>query len=75
MEIVLDHAEGDPNSCLFKHSVESGHPVLDINNYKIIEKGHKNFARKQKIAELLLIKEVKPTLNKEDNLVELKQFN
>ena len=75
MERVLDHAEGDPNSYLFKYSVESGHPVLDVDNYKIIEKGHKNIARKQNIAEVLLIKEMKPTLNKGDNLVELKQFN
>ena len=75
MERVLDQTARDRNSHLFKHSVESGYPVLDINNYKIIEKGHKNIARKQKIAETLLIKEVKPTLNKEDNVGELKQFN
>ena len=32
-ERVLDHAGRDPNSHLFKHSVESGYPVLDMNNY------------------------------------------
>ena len=40
-ERVLDHAVGDPNSFLFKHSVKTGHPILDMSNYKIIEKGHK----------------------------------
>ena len=55
-ERVLDHAGRDPNSHLFKHSVEFGHPVLDKNNYKIIEKGYRNNVRKRKIAEVLLIK-------------------
>ena len=37
-ERVLDHAGRDQNSHLFKHSIESGYLVLDMNNYKIIEK-------------------------------------
>ena len=40
-EWVLDHAGRDPNLHLFKHSVESGHPVLDMNKYKIVEKNTK----------------------------------
>ena len=72
-ERVLDHAGRDHNSYLFKHSMESGHPVLDMNNYKIIEKGYKNNIRKRKIA--LLIKGMKPTLNKQGNSVELKLFS
>ena len=35
----LDQSEKDQNSRLFKHSKESGHPVLDMNNYKIFKKG------------------------------------
>ena len=38
-ERVLDNAGWDQNWHLSKHSTESGHPVLDINNYKIIDKG------------------------------------
>ena len=38
-ERVLDNAGRDQNPHLFNHSTESGHPVLDINNYKIIDKG------------------------------------
>ena len=74
-ERVLDHAGRDANSHLFKHSVERGHQVLDKNNYKIIEKGYWNNVIKRKIAEALLIKEMKPTLNKQDNSVELNLFN
>ena len=69
---VLDHAGRDQNSHLFKHFIESGHPVLYMNNYKILEKGYRNKVRKRKIAEVLLIKKIKPTLNKQDNSVELK---
>ena len=46
-----------------------------MNNYKIVEKGYNNNVRKRKIAEALLIKEMKPTLSKQDNSVELKLFN
>ena len=74
-ERVLDHAGRVPNSHLFKNSVESGHPVLDMNNYKIIEKGYEKNATKQKIAEELLLIKMKPTLNKEDNSLELKMLN
>ena len=74
-ERVLDHAGRDPNSHLFKNSVESGHPVLDMNNYKIIEKRYEKNATKQKIAEELLLVKMKPTLNEEDNSVELKMLN
>ena len=31
--MYIYHAGRDPNSHLFKHSVESGYPVLDMNNY------------------------------------------
>ena len=46
-----------------------------MNNYKVIEKGCRNNVRKQKFAEALLIKGMKPRLNKQDNLVELKLLN
>ena len=46
-----------------------------MNIYKIVEKGYNNNVRKQKIAEALLIKEMKPTPSKQDNSVELKLFN
>ena len=74
-ERILDHDGRDPNLHLFKHSVKSAHPVSDMNSYKIIEKGYRNNVRKRKVAEALLIKQMKPTLNKKDNSVELKLFN
>ena len=73
-ERVLYYAGRDYNSYLFKDSIESRHPFSDMSNYKIIEKGYKNNVRKRKIAEALLIKEIKLALSKQDNLVELKLF-
>ena len=37
--------------------------------------GYKNNVRKRKISEVLLIKEMKPTLNKQDNSIVLKLLN
>ena len=48
-EWAKDHAGKDVH--LFKHSLESGHEVLDITNYSIIRKGYGNNTRKRKIAE------------------------
>ena len=47
-ERVLDHAGRNHNSYLSKNSIESGHPVLDINNYKIIEEEYENNVRQRK---------------------------
>ena len=37
--------------------------------------GYKNNVRKRKISKALLIKEMKPTLNKQDNSIVLKLLN
>ena len=36
LDRILDHAERDSSSHLFKHPVGSGHPDLDRNDYKLI---------------------------------------
>ena len=74
-ERVKDHTGKDVHSYLFKHAVESGHELLDVTNYSIITKGHGDNIRKRKIAEALLIKEIKPTLNRQDQSIALKLFN
>ena len=74
-ERVKDHRGKDVHSHLFKHTVESGHKVLDVTNYSIIGKGYGNNIKKRKIAEALLIKEIKPTLNRQDQSIALRLFN
>ena len=75
LEKVLDHTRKDINSHLYKHSVETGHQTLEISDYRIIANGYGNNWNKRKIAEALLIKELKPTLNKQDKSIPLKLFN
>ena len=74
-ERVKDHTGKDVHSHLFKHAVESGHKVLNVTNYSIIGKGYGNNIKKRKIAEALLIKEIKSTLNRQDQSIALRLFN
>ena len=74
-EKMRDHNGRNRNSHLFKHSVESRHdPVLE-NDFRIIEKGYRSNTSRRKIAEVLLIKNMKPSLNTEDTSVKLELFN
>ena len=73
-ERVKDHTNKDVHLHLIKHAVESGHEVLHVTNYNIIGQGYQN-NRKRKIAEALLIKEIKPTMNRQHQLIALKLFN
>ena len=74
-ERVLYHTGKDINSHLYKHSIETGHQALEISDYRIIGNRYGNNWNKRKIAEALLIKELKPTLNKKDKSIPLKLFN
>ena len=68
-KMIIDHARRDSKSYIYKHCMETGHSSPDFNDFKII---CSNF---RKIAEALLIKQLKPTLNKQEKLIELKLFN
>ena len=74
-ERIIDHAGRDSNSYVYKHGIETGHRSPDINYFKIIGSNFHNNAFKFKIAEALLIKQLKPTLNKQEKSIELKLFN
>ena len=73
-ERVKDHAGKDVHSHLFKHAVESGHEILDFTKC-FIQKESWNNTSKRKTVEALLIKEMKPTLNRQDRSIALKLFN
>ena len=74
-EKVLEHTGKDINSHLYKYSIETGHQTLQISNCQIIGNGYGNNWKKRKIAEALLIKELNPTLNKQDKSIPFKLFN
>ena len=70
-ERVLYHTGKDINSHLYKHSIETGLLTLEINDYQIIRNLYENNWNKQKIAEAPLVKELRPTLNKQDKSMKL----
>ena len=71
---IIDIAGRDSNSYVYKHCIETGHRSPDINDFKIIGSNFCKNVFKRKIAELL-IKQLNPTLNKHEKLIELKHFN
>ena len=74
-ERIKDHNGRDLKSHILRHSVESGHANVSYEDFKIIAKNFNKNHRKRKIAESLLIKEKRPTLNTHDKSVPLKLFN
>ena len=54
---VIDHNGRDKKSCLYKHSQESNHPHVALNDFKIIGSNFQNQKFKRKIAKSLLIRE------------------
>ena len=74
-ERIVDHTGRDTNSHLQKHSIETGHKLLEAVDYKIVGTGYRNNIMKRKLSEALFIKELKPTLNKPEKSLPLKLFN
>ena len=74
-ERIVDHTGRGINSHLLKHSIESGHKLLEAVDSKIIGTGYRNNTMKRKLSEPLFIKELKPTLNKQEKSLPLKLFN
>ena len=74
IERVKGHGGEIPNHVL-KHSSEKGHVEVTQEDFKIISSHFKNNRLKRKIAETLLLKQKCPSLNVQDQTVELKLLN
>ena len=73
-ERVKDHNGSDKSSYLIKHSIELGHNHVCHANFKILDKSYNN-TFKRNVAEALLIKKHKPSLNVQEKSVKLELFN
>ena len=62
-ERVLEHAGKGKKSHMLRYTLQSGHPSVSLNEFKILGKGFSNTRVKRKISEVLLIKQYRPTLN------------
>ena len=72
---VKDHNGRDFNSYLLKHNLENNHQHVSEKDFKIIGNGFGGNNKKRKVAETLLIPEIKSTLNIQDQLVPLQLFS
>ena len=74
-ERIIDHAGRESNSYVLKNLIETGHRCADVNDFTIIGSKFCKSVFKCKIAEALLIKQLKLTLNKQEKWIKLKIFN
>ena len=74
-ESAADHSGKDNHSYLFKHAYNENHKHVDLDNIKVIDSDYHNNRFKRKISEALCIKQYKPTLNTQEQSIQLKLFN
>ena len=74
-ERIMEYAGKDNRSQVLKHTLQSGHPSVSLNDFRILQKGKNNNKVKRKISEVLLIRKLRPWLNIHENLVPLELFN
>ena len=75
VESAKDHNGRDPRSHLVKYVIENNHLPSVNADFSILDSGYRNKNRKRKIAEELMIKVIRPSLNSKEKSVELKLFN
>ena len=75
LEQVKDHNCRDTSSHIFKHCVATDHQFVSCNELRFVGRNYGNNKRKRKIAEVLLIKNLKPSINVQEKSIALKPFN
>ena len=75
IERSADHCGKDKQSHLLRHALYNNHKTVDLKDFKIIDSSYHNNRFKRKISEALYIKEYKPSLNTQEQSVQLKAFN
>ena len=75
IERVKDHNGRDKSFHVLRHSIEKSHTEVTANDFKVIGRNYRNNVRKRKVAEALLIKQFRPTLNIQEQSVALKLLN
>ena len=73
-ERVIYHNGRYKKSHLYKHSQESNHPCVALSDFEIIGSNFQNQKFKRKIAESLLIREKRSSLNTQEISIPLKLF-
>ena len=74
-ERVADHSGKNKQSYLLKHALLQNHRLIDLTSMKITDSRFHGNKLKWEISEVLHIKENRPSLSSQEQLVELKLFN
>ena len=74
-ERVLEHAGKDRKSNMFKHSMDTDHPLVCMKDFQILTEGFNHCKFKRKICKALPIKKHQPTLDAQEQSVILELFN
>ena len=74
-ERIMEHAGKDKKLHMLKHTLQSGHPSVSPNDFRILQKGYNSNKVKRTISEALLIRKYRPSLNMHENSVSLERFN
>ena len=72
---IMEHAGKDNKSHMLKHMLQSGHPSVSPNDFRILQKGYNNKKVKRKISEAILIRKHRTSLIIHGNLVPLERSN
>ena len=75
LELVKNHNCRDTSTYLFKHCVAADHRLVSCDDLRIVGRNYHNNKQKRKIAEALLIENLKPSLNGQEKSVALELFN
>ena len=74
-ERIKDHSGRDHKSHLLKHYIEKDLENVTSVDFRILSNGFRGNIKKRKVAEALLIREIKPTLNVQGQSFPLQLFN
>ena len=62
-ERIIDHTGCNHKPHLYEHTEKTSHENVNLDHSEILSNGYKNNKFKRKLAEVLYIKHVRPTLN------------
>ena len=74
IERVIDHNKRDKKSHMLKHSRDKLHNHVWEDDFKLLDNNYQSNI-KRKISESLFIRQLKPSLNKQDKLIPLNLYN
>ena len=60
---------------MLRHSIEKNHTEVTVNDFKVIGRNYRNNVRKRKVVEVMLIKQILPTINVQKQSVALTFLN